>query len=100
VIANNNVPEGPTPAGLDFIQIDKPWNSNVLLVAADVIDETDASRSARHDPVKLSNAIAEAYRRYRETRRRLPWVCLNLDLNRPGNGDGRAKPKHNNTTGN
>jgi uncharacterized cofD-like protein len=78
VIANNNVPEGPTPAGLDFIQIDKPWTSDVILVAADVIDESDASRSARHDPVKLSNAIAEAYRQYRGTRRRLPRVRLNL----------------------
>ena len=79
MIANNNVPEAPTPAGLDFIQIDKPWNSDVLLVAADVIDETDASRSARHDPVKLSNAIAEAYRQYRGTRRRLPRVRLDLE---------------------
>jgi len=78
VIANNNVPEGPTPAGLDFIQIDKPWTSDVILVAADVIDESDASRSARHDPVKLSNAIAEAYRQYRGTRRRLPRVRLDL----------------------
>jgi len=88
VIANNNVPEAPTPAGLDFIQIDKPWNSDVLLVAADVIDETDASRSARHDAVKLSNAIAEAYRKYRVGRRRLPRVRLNLDLSRPGKGRG------------
>ena len=24
VIANNNIPEGPTPSGLDFIRIDKP----------------------------------------------------------------------------
>jgi 2-phospho-L-lactate transferase/gluconeogenesis factor (CofD/UPF0052 family) len=86
VIANNNVPEGPTPAGLDFIQIDKPWTSDVILVAADVIDETDLSRSARHDPVKLSNTIAEAYRKYRGRRRRLPRVRLNLDLGRPSNG--------------
>ena len=80
VIANSNVPDGPTPAGLDFIPIDRPWkDDHVLLVDADVIDETDQSRTARHDPVKLSNAIAEAYRRYRGTRRRLPRVRLNLD---------------------
>ena len=79
VIANNNIPEGPTPAGLDFIRIGKPWNEEILLVDADVIDETDESRTARHDPVKLSNAIAEAYRRYRGTGRRLPRVRLDLD---------------------
>jgi len=86
VIANNNLPSGPTPAGLDFIRIDKPWNGKVLLVDADVIDETDESRTARHDPIKLSNAIAEAYRRYRGTRRRLPRVRLDLNLSRAGNG--------------
>jgi uncharacterized cofD-like protein len=85
VIANNNIPEGPTPAGLNFILTDNPWNHNVLLFASDVIDETDASRAARHDPVKLSNAVAEAYRKYRGRRRRLPRVRLNLDLSRPGN---------------
>jgi len=56
------------------------------LVAADVIDETDLSRYARHAPLKLSNTIAEAYRKYRGSRRRLPRVRLNFDLNRPGNG--------------
>ena len=84
VIANNNIPDGPTPAGLDFIPIDKPWDDNVLLVDVDVIDETDKSSTARHDPVKLANAIAAAYRKYRGQRRRLPRVRLNLDLSRPG----------------
>ena len=82
VVANNNLPDGPTPAGLDFIRIDKPWNDNVLLIDANVIDE---SRTSRHDPVKLSNAIAEAYRRYRGSRRRLPRVRLDFDLSRTGN---------------
>ena len=86
VIANNNLPSGPTPAGLDFIRIDKPWNGEVLLVDADVIDETDESRTARHDPIKLSNAIAEAYRKHRGTRRRLPRVRLDLNLSRAANG--------------
>jgi len=82
VIANTNVPGGPTPAGLDFILIDEPWHDDVLLVGADVIDETDDRRLARHDPGKLSNTIAEAYQRYRGSRRRLPRVRLNLDSSR------------------
>ena len=78
VIANNNLPSGPTPAGLGFINIDHPWNDNVLLVSADVIDKTDKNKSARHDPLKLSNTITDAYRRYRGSRRRLPRVRLDL----------------------
>ena len=101
VIANNNIPDGPTPAGLNFILTDKPWNDVTLLIDADVIDETDQSRTARHDPVKLSNAVAEAYRRYRGTRRRLPRVRLNLDSPQKRNqqqdiecieGDESARP--------
>ena len=83
VVANNNLPDGPTPAGLDFIRADEPWDDDLLLVEADVIDETDDTSTARHDPIKLSNAIAEAYRKYRGRRRRLPRVRLNLDLNGP-----------------
>jgi uncharacterized cofD-like protein len=90
VISNNRVPDGPTPAGLDFIRASTPWNDDALIIEADVIDETDASRTARHDPVKLSNAIAEAYRKYRGRRRRLPRVRLSLDLSRPGNGRGNS----------
>jgi uncharacterized cofD-like protein len=82
VIANNNVPDGPTPAGLNFIRANNPWEDDVLLVEADVIDDTDDTSTARHDPVKLSNAIAEAYRKYRGRRRRLPRVRLNLDQSR------------------
>ena len=99
VVANNNVPEGPTPAGLGFIQANKPWNDGALLVEADVIDESDERSAARHDPVKLSNAIAEAYRKYRGRRRRLPRVRLNLEIKRPGtghpilNGSGDVDPK-------
>ena len=79
VVANNNIPDGPTPAGLVFIQAKNPQDSQVLLVVADVIDETDPSRTARHDPVKLSHAIAEAYRKYRGRRRRLPRIRLDLE---------------------
>jgi uncharacterized cofD-like protein len=86
VLANNNLPDHPTPAGLGFIRANKPWSDDVLLVEADVIDETDETSTARHDSVKLSNAIAEAYRKYRGRRRRLPRVRLNLDLRRPKNG--------------
>lgn len=82
VVANGSMPEGPTPAGLEFIRADKPWKEDVLLVEADVIDDTDRKSTARHDPVKLSNAIAEAYRKYRGQRRRLPRVRLNLDQSR------------------
>jgi len=95
VVANNNQPDAPTPAGLEFIGAKKPWTDDVLLVEADVIDDV---QTARHDPIKLSNAIAEAYRKYRGRRRRLPRVRLNLEFNRPGkgrpvlNGNGDADP--------
>ena len=98
VLANNNLPQRPTPAGLGFIRANKPWSDDVLLVEADVIDETDDNSAARHDPVKLSNAIAEAYRKYRGRRRRLPRVRLNVESNRTGNrlavldGDKSADP--------
>ena len=98
VIANNNVPDGPTPAGLNFIRANNPWEDDVLLVEADVIDDTDDTSTARHDPVKLSNAIAEAYRKYRGRRRRLPRVRLNVVRRRPdsdlgdSNGKWKAQP--------
>jgi uncharacterized cofD-like protein len=86
VIADNKIPNAPTPAGLDFIRTGHPWYDNALLIEADVIDDTAAPRAARHDPTKLSNAIAEAYRKYRGRRRRLPRVRLSFDSSRPGNG--------------
>ncbi|MQF94423.1 MAG: YvcK family protein [SAR202 cluster bacterium] len=86
VVANNNVPNQPTPAGLDFIRINKPWDDDALLVEADVIDETSELTTARHEPTKLSNAIAEAYRKYRGSRRRLPRVRINLDMKKAGEG--------------
>ena len=79
------VPQGPTPAGLGFIGASKPCSDDALLVETDVIDETDDNSTARHDSVKLSNAIAEAYRKYRSRRRLLPRVRLILDLRRPKN---------------
>ena len=81
VVANQTLPEGPTPAGLDFIRANTPWNDEVVLVEANVIDESDQSTTARHDAIKLSNAIAEAYRKYRGRRRRLPRVRIDLNLN-------------------
>ena len=79
VVANGCMPKGPTPAGLDFIRANTPWNDEVPLVEADVIDVTDETTTARHDATKLSNALAEAYRKYRGRRRRLPRVRLNLE---------------------
>ena len=86
VVANNNLPDGPTPAGLKFIRVNKPWDDNVLLVEADVIDETDDTSTARHDPTKISNAVAEAYRKYRGRRRRLPRIRLDPESNKPASG--------------
>ena len=86
VVANSNLPDPPTPAGLDFIPVNQPWDDAALLVEADVISETDKSTYARHDPVKLSNAIAEAYRKYRGARKRLPRVRLNLEFKKSSKG--------------
>ena len=69
VIANSNIPDAPTPAGLDFIRPASPWNDGALLVKADVLDQ-DAT--ARHDPAKLALTVADTYRRHRGKRRRLP----------------------------
>lgn len=82
VIANDNLPDGPTPAGLEFIRANKPWQDDVLLVEADVLDVIS---TARHDDVKLSKAVAEAYRKYRGRRRRLPRVRLEVEEARPSN---------------
>ena len=62
-----------------------------MLIQADVVDESSASSLARHDPVKLSNALAEGYRKHRGHRRRLPRVRLNLDQSRTDYG----KESHN-----
>ena len=69
IIANSNIPDAPTPAGLDFIKPDRPWNDGALLIAGDVLDQ---SATARHDPVKLALTVADTYRRHRGKRRRLP----------------------------
>ena len=70
VIANSSIPDGPTPAGLDFIRPRHPWSDTALLVEADVID---SSATARHEPEKLAGVVAATYRRHRGKRRRLPW---------------------------
>ena len=69
VIANSNIPDGPTPAGLDFIRPARPWDDAVLLVEANVIDQ---EATARHDPAKLALTVADTYRHHRGKRRRLP----------------------------
>ena len=69
VIANGNIPEGPTPAGLEFITPQRPWDDPALLVEADVIDP---EATARHDPGKLALTVADTYRHHRGKRRRLP----------------------------
>lgn len=91
VVANSNRPKTPTPAGLDFIRANEPWDIDVLLFEADVIDNSSADRTARHDPVKLANAIAEAYRKYRGNRRRLPRVRLEMAFHRSTRGHISAK---------
>ncbi len=65
VIANSNIPSGPTPAGLDFIRPCQPWYDNTLLIEADVIDETT---TARHDPVKLAHTVISTYHSHRAKR--------------------------------
>ena len=60
LVANGNLLGGDKPAGLDFIRANVPWDDDVHLVEADVIDETDETSTTRHDPVKLSIAIVEA----------------------------------------
>ena len=69
VIANSNIPNAPTPAGLEFIRPKRPWNDDTALFEADVIDQ---GATARHDPGKLSLTVADTYRRHRGKRRRLP----------------------------
>ena len=98
MVANGNIPSSDSPAGLGFIRASKPWSDDVLLVEADVIDETDNNSTARHDSVKLADTITEAYRKYRGDRRRLPRIRLHLDRNLSGygtkdsHGDGQADP--------
>ena len=69
VVANSNIPGGPTPAGLEFIQVVDEWNDESILARADVIDP---NATARHSPEKLAAAVADTYRRHGGKRRRLP----------------------------
>jgi hypothetical protein len=55
---------------LNIIRVNRPWPDDIVLVEADVIDENYETTTARHDPDKLAIAIAEAYRKYRDGRRR------------------------------
>ena len=80
MIANGSIPEGPTPAGLDFIRALHPWQDRALLIEADVIDE---SATARHDSTKLANTVASTYQRHRGKRRRLPWRRLAPSARQP-----------------
>ena len=76
VIANNNLPVGPSPAGLSYISPKAPETQGLFYVAADVIEK---AAPARHDPVKLAATIADAYQRHRGKRRRLPRLRRNLE---------------------
>jgi uncharacterized cofD-like protein len=85
VIANSNVPEGPSPAGLSYIAPEAVKQDRVVYVAADVIDE---AQPARHDPVKLAATIAATYQKHRGKRRRLPRLRRDLPPRPKGNGLG------------
>ncbi len=74
VVANSRIPEGPTPAGLDFIPPPGVWPDDTPLVTADVIDD---EYRARHNSQRLAGVIATVYRRQRGRRRRLPWARIN-----------------------
>ena len=69
VIANGRIPAGPTPAGLNFISLRRPWRDSAQLIEADVIDET---ATARHDPAKLARVLSNAYHRRPPHRRPAP----------------------------
>lgn len=75
VVANDNIPEAPTPAGLAFIEQDSNWNDSAMLVEADVIDDVN---TARHDSDKLIAVIAETYRKHRGRRKRIPLMRMNI----------------------
>ena len=83
VIANSCIPQGPTPAGLDFIRPEMPWKDESILIEADVIDR---GATARHDPEKLATTVAETYRRHRGKRKRLPRPTV-ANAAREGNRD-------------
>jgi uncharacterized cofD-like protein len=84
VIANNNIPEGITPAGLNFIGAAKNWDGDIELIESDVIDDV---MTARHDPGKISWSIVQAYNKYRGRRRRFPRVRFRIGLNRTAHKD-------------
>lgn len=91
VIANDNLPQLNGQGQFQLIPPRDHWEDKATYVSADVIDENSPSR---HDPVKLSFAIGEAYRKHRGKRRRLPRLRRDLDLtpvsaNRPGAASGR-----------
>ncbi len=73
VIANNNIPAGPTPAGLNFIMPSYDWDDEVPLIAANVIDEES---TARHHPDKTSMAVVQEYTKRRGRGRRFPRIKL------------------------
>lgn len=89
VIANSRIPVGPTPAGLDFIRPQRPWDAAAMLIEADVIDET---ATARHDPEKLAQTVAATYRRHRGQRRRLPKPRPAPAPARRGKGELQSEP--------
>ena len=87
VIANTNLPDGPSPAGLSYIGPEAPRLDHLVYVAADVIDE---AYPARHDPVKLAAIIAATYQKHRGKRKRLPRLRRDLPPQPKANGLGNG----------
>jgi uncharacterized cofD-like protein len=75
VIANSNLLQEPRPPSLRLVEPEAGWKEPTLYVLADVIDETTPSR---HDASKLAAVIAQAYRKHRGGRRRLPQAWRGL----------------------
>ena len=96
VVANNNIPLGPTPAGLDYIAKPEIWDDPALLIKADVIDEV---MTARHDSRRVTTVIAESYANQRG---RVRWArLLRLDfLNGGRPAPAAARNRSSNGAGN
>ena len=77
VVANTNIPPGPTPAGLSFIRPQQTWDDPAAITYGDVIDEAS---TARHHFQKLARAVAETYGKRRAKRRWLPWTAWDEPL--------------------
>ena len=96
VVANNNIPLGPTPAGLGYIPQPQSWDGPALLIEADLVDEHSL---ARHDSEKVTAVIAGAYAEHRGRFRWAHWrrsgpptSARQLDVVRNGAASGTDGP--------